>query len=54
MAANEVPWIYGFHRTEIFLAQAWLKNYKPIEFQHTQAQYLNVDLEVKKELSKKF
>jgi len=54
MAANEVPWIYGFHRTEIFLAHAWLKNYKPIEFQHTQAQYLNVDLEVKKELSKKF
>jgi oligopeptide transport system substrate-binding protein len=52
--AKEVPCVFGFHRTKIFLGHAWLKNYKPIEFQHTQAQYLNVDLEVKKELSKKF
>jgi oligopeptide transport system substrate-binding protein len=54
LAAREVPWIYGFNRTKIYLTHAWLKNYKTIEFQHTQAQYLNVDLEVKKELSKKF
>ncbi len=54
MVAVEVPWIYGFNRTKIYLGQAWLKNYKPIEFQHAQVQYLNVDLEVKKELSKKF
>jgi oligopeptide transport system substrate-binding protein len=54
MAAVDVPWIFGFHRSEIFLAQAWLKNFKQMEYQHSQFQYLNVDLEVKKQLSKKF
>lgn len=54
MMAVEVPWIFGFNRTKIFIGHAWLKNYKQIEFEHTQVQYLNVDLEVKKELSKKF
>lgn len=54
MAALDVPWIINFHRTDIYLAQAWLKNYKHMEFNHTQFQYLNVDLEVKKQLSKKF
>jgi oligopeptide transport system substrate-binding protein len=54
MVAVDVPWIFGFHRTKFYLVQAWLKNYKFMEFNHTQFQYLNVDLEVKKELSKKF
>jgi ABC-type transport system substrate-binding protein len=54
MIANEVPWIFGFHRTKFYLSHAWLKNYKFMEFNHAQFQYLNVDLEVKKELSKKF
>jgi oligopeptide transport system substrate-binding protein len=54
MAALDAPWIFGFHRTEIYLAQAWLKNYKFMEFNHNQFQYLNVDLEVKKQLFKKF
>lgn len=54
MVAVEVPWIFGFHRTRYYLAQAWLKNFKYMEFNHTQFQYLNVDLEVKKQLSKKF
>lgn len=54
MAAVDAPWIFGFHRTSLFLAQAWLKNYKFMEFNHSQFQYLNVDLEVKRELSKKF
>ena len=54
MAAVDAPWIFGFHRTSLFLAQAWLKNYKYMEFNHSQFQYLNVDLEVKRELSKKF
>ncbi len=52
--SKETPWILGFHRSEIFLTQPWLKNFKPIEFEHTQAQYLNVDLEIKKELIKKY
>lgn len=54
MAALDVPWVYGFNRTDIYLTQAWLKNYKVMEFNHNQFQYLNVDLEVKKQLSKKF
>ena len=54
MVAMENPWIFGFHRTKFYLSHAWLKNFKFIEFTHTQFQYLNVDLEVKKELSKKF
>jgi oligopeptide transport system substrate-binding protein len=54
MIGLEVPWIFGFHRTKFYLTHAWLKNYKYMEFNHTQFQYLNVDLEVKKELSKKF
>lgn len=52
--ALEVPWIFGFHRTKFYLTQAWVKNYKFMEFNHNQAQYLNVDFEVKKELRKKF
>src|SRR5690606_13349502 len=54
LAAQETPWIYGFHRTDIYLVQSWLKNYKFMEFNHTQFQYLSVDLEVKKEIIKKF
>jgi oligopeptide transport system substrate-binding protein len=54
MAALDTPWIFGYHRTEIYLAQAWLKNFKFMEFNHNQFQYLNVDLEVKKQLFKKF
>lgn len=54
MSADAVPWIYGLHRTEVRLQQGWLRNFKFIEFNHTQAQYLNVDLEAKKELLKKF
>lgn len=52
--AVDTPWIFGFHRTKFYLSQAWLKNFKFMEFNHSQFQYLNVDLEVKKELSKKF
>ncbi len=54
MGATDAPWIFGFHRTDIYLAQAWLKNFKHMEFNHSQFQYLNVDLEVKKQLIKKF
>lgn len=54
MAAEDVPWIFAMHRTEVRLIQGWLRNFKYIEFNHAQAQYLSVDLEVKKELLKKF
>jgi len=51
---QEVPWVFGFHRTKFYLSHGWLKNFKYMEFNHSQFQYLNVDLEVKKELIKKF
>ncbi len=54
MIALDMPWIFGFNRTKFYLSQAWLKNYKFMEFNHSQFQYLNLDLEVKKELIKKF
>lgn len=54
MAALDAPWVFSFNRTDIYLTQAWLKNFKVMEFNHNQFQYLNVDLEVKKQLSKKF
>lgn len=54
MVAIETPWIFGFNRPEVYVSQAWLRNFKQMEFNHSQFQYLGVDLEVKKELSKKF
>lgn len=54
MVAIDNPWIFGFNRPEVYVSQAWLKNFKQMEFNHNQAQYFGVDLEVKKELSKKF
>jgi ABC-type transport system substrate-binding protein len=53
MAAEDVPWIFGVHRTAVTLFHGWLKNYKYTEFTNAQAQYLNVDLEAKKELASK-
>lgn len=54
LVGTDVPWIIKYHRTRVYLTQAWLKNFKFMEFNHSQFQYLNVDLEVKKELIKKF
>lgn len=54
MVAAEVPWIFSFNRTKFYLSHAWLKNFKFTEFTYTQFQYLSLDLEVKKELGKKF
>lgn len=48
LAGEQVPWIYGMHRTAVTVYHGWLKNYKYIEFTQTQTQYLNVDLESKK------
>jgi ABC-type transport system substrate-binding protein len=53
MASEQVPWIYGMHRTAVTVFHGWLKNYKYIEFTQTQVQYLNVDLESKKVLVNK-
>lgn len=54
MVGNDVPWIFGQHRTTVSVSHGWMRNYKYTEFNNTQIQYLNVDLEAKKELLKKF
>jgi oligopeptide transport system substrate-binding protein len=48
LAAEEVPWIFSFHRTRYHLGQPWMKNFKYMEFGAYQFQYLNVDNEIKK------
>ncbi|HAZ13967.1 MAG: hypothetical protein A2X86_17485 [Bdellovibrionales bacterium GWA2_49_15] len=53
MASDEVPWIYGVHRQSYVLHHSWLKNYIPTDFESGQAQYLNVDLAMKKAVSAK-
>ena len=54
LVADDLPWVFGFHRTRFYLTQGWLKNFKYMEFHHSQFQYLNVDLDAKKEFIKKF
>ncbi len=54
MAALDVPWIFGVHRTRQYLSQGWVKNFGYTEYFQHLYQYLDVDLEKKKELSAKF
>ncbi len=54
LAAEEAPWIYGVHRQSYLLKQGWLKNYIPTDFDSGIVQYLDIDLEKKKELLEKF
>ena len=54
IAAEEVPLIYGVHRTGFTIVQAWLQNFKATEFEWERAQYLDLDLAKKSELSNKF
>lgn len=53
-AASEIPWLFALHRTRHHLVHSWVKNFKYTEFNSTQAQYLDVDLEKKKAASSKF
>lgn len=54
IAAEEVPLIYGFHRTSYIISQGWLRNYKATEFEWERAQYLDLDLAKRGELLEKF
>ena len=54
MAAEQVPWIYGVHRQTFMLKQGWLKNYISTDFEAGREQYLDLDLNIKTELLKKF
>lgn len=54
MVAEDVPWLFSFHRTRYYLNQGWVRNYKVMEFAQTQAQYLDIDQAKKAELLPKF
>ncbi|MCM2349207.1 MAG: ABC transporter substrate-binding protein [Bacteriovoracaceae bacterium] len=54
MVSEDVPWILGFHRQKQYLSQGWIKNFEYTEYFQHLFQYLDVDLEKKKELSSKF
>jgi oligopeptide transport system substrate-binding protein len=54
MAAVDVPWIFGVHRTKQYLSQGWVKNFAYTEYFQHLFQYLDVDMDKKKELSAKF
>ncbi len=54
MVAEDLPWLFGVHRTSFVLVQGWLKNYKYTEFSQGQSQYLDVDTKLKEEMLKKF
>ncbi|MGI4994017.1 ABC transporter substrate-binding protein [Halobacteriovorax sp. GFR7] len=53
MAAEEVPWLYGVHRQSYLIKHSWLKNYITTDFEAGQAQYLDIDLEAKKNMQSK-
>ncbi len=48
--AEEVPLIFGVHRTSFVLKHAWLKNYKFSTFSGGNAKYYDIDLKKKKEV----
>ncbi len=50
---EQVPWIFGLHREEYMVTQAWLKNYKFTDFTHGREKYLNIDTAKKTEYLKK-
>lgn len=47
IAAEQAPWIYGVHRQNFTLRHSFLKNYMSTDFETGQAQYLNIDTEMK-------
>ena len=52
-AADQVPWVFGFHRQNFVVKQSWLKNYIPSDFDAGDAQYLDIDIKKKMEMLEK-
>ena len=48
--AEQVPLLVGVHRTSYVLKHSWLKNYKFSSFEHGNAKYYDIDLDVKKQV----
>lgn len=53
MAAEDVAYIYGVHRTSFVVRHSWLKNYKFSTFSHGNSKYLNIDLKQKAKMLNK-
>ncbi|MBT7610397.1 MAG: hypothetical protein HN576_11620 [Bacteriovoracaceae bacterium] len=53
IVAEQVPWVFGVHRQSFVLQHSWLKNYISADFNAGQAQYLNIDLTKKKDMTSK-
>ena len=53
MAAEDVAYIYGVHRTSFVVKQSWLKNYKFSTFNHGHEKYYNIDLKKKAQMLEK-
>jgi ABC-type transport system substrate-binding protein len=53
LIAEDMPMIFGVHRTRIFTTHKWLKNWKFSPFDHGNAAYMNVDLAEKQEVIQK-
>jgi ABC-type transport system substrate-binding protein len=48
IVVEDCPWIFKSHRLGYTVAQSWLKNYKPNDFDHTRYRYYRVDANLKK------
>ena len=48
-ASEQVPYIYGVHRSTFVTKHSWFMNYKFATFNHGHAKYYDVDLEKKQE-----
>lgn len=51
--AEQVPYIFGVHRTSFVVKHGWLKNHKFSTFSHGNAKYMDIDLAKKAELIEK-
>jgi ABC-type transport system substrate-binding protein len=48
IVVEDCPWVFKSHRLGYALAQPWLKNFKPNDFDHTRYKYYRVDTNLKK------
>ena len=53
IAAEQVPWIFGVHRQSFIMKHSWLKNYLNADVGADRAEYLNINLDKKKEMVEK-
>ena len=50
MISELVPWIFGLHRQETVLVNGWVVNYRYSEMPHGADKYINIDMDMKKQL----